>query len=148
MRIPLATVAAVVGLLAAGGLVAAAGPAQAQTLDTQPTAQMNLKPTAKCPQPEIDQMQKVISFVQGQSWSQHPGSVAFLVDPDTDSCRVVLKINKVSSTEQAALEQGGQGRLSIEKTKDYAKPSRLPLLLWIIFGGAGVVFVFVRYGRR
>jgi hypothetical protein len=61
---------------------------------------------------------------------------------------VVLKINKVSSAEQAALQRGGDGRLSIEKTKDYAKPSRLPLLLWVIFGGAGVVFVFVRYGRR
>jgi hypothetical protein len=61
---------------------------------------------------------------------------------------VVLKINKVSSSEQAALERGGEGRLSIEKTKDTAKPSRLPLLLWVLFGGAGVVFVFVRYGRR
>jgi hypothetical protein len=138
-----------VGLMAAAaGLAGSAGPASAQTLETQPTAQMNLKPTAKCPQAEIDQMQKVISFVQGQSWSQHPGSVAFLIDPDTDTCRIVLKINKVSGTERAALEQGGQDRLSIEKTKDYAKPSRLPLLLWIIFGGAGVVFVFIRYGRR
>ncbi len=140
--------AAVVGLLAAAGLVGAARPAPAQTLETQPTAQMNLKPTTKCPQAEIDQMQKVISFVEGQSWSQHPGSVPFQLAPDTDTCRVVLNIGRVSSTEQVALQQGGQGRLSIEKTKDYAKPSRLPLLLWIIFGGAGVVFVFIRFGRR
>ena len=130
-------------------VVAGTGPASAQTLVTTTTAQtINLKPTAKCPETEIDQMQKVISFVQGQSWSQHPGNTAFVLDPDTDTCRVVLKINTVSSIEQAALERGGDGRLSIEKTKDYAKPSRLPLLLWMIFGGAGVVFVFIRYGRR
>jgi len=149
MGIRRATVAGVVGMVAAAGLVAgAAGPAVAQTEVTQPTGPTNLKPTAKCPPAEIAQMQKVIAFVEGQSWSQHPGSVAFLLDPDTETCRVVLKIHKVSSTEQAALEQGGQGRLSIEKTKDYATPSRLPLLLWIVFGGAGVVFVFIRYGRR
>lgn len=152
MRTRIAGVAAVVGIMAAAGLAGGAAgpvrPASAQTEVTQPTGQVNLKPTAKCPQPEIDQMEKVISFVESQSWSQHPGSVAFLLDPDTSTCRVVLKISKVSSTEQAALRQGAGGRLSIEKTKDYAKPSRLPLLLWIIFGGAGVVFIFVRYGRR
>lgn len=140
--------AAVVGLLTVARLAGAPGPASAQTLETQPTGQVDLKPTARCPQAEIDQMQKVISFVESQSWSQHPGSVAFILNPDTSTCRVILKIKKVSSTEQAALRAGGQGRLSIEKTKDYAKPSRLPLLLWLVFGGAGVVFVFVRYGRR
>jgi len=129
-------------------LLGGAGPASAQTLMTQDTTPVNLKPTDKCPQASIDQMQKVIAFVQGQSWSEHPGSMAFLLSPDTTACRVVLKINKVSSVEQAALEKGGEGRLSIQKTKDYAKPSRLPLLLWVIFGGAGVVFVFIRYGRR
>jgi hypothetical protein len=145
----MAIVAGVVGMVAVAGLVGgAAGPASAQTEVTQPAGQMNLKPTAKCPQPEIDQMQKVIAFVEGQTWSQHPGSVAFLLDPDTSTCRVVLKIHKVSGAERAALEQGGGARLTIEKTKDYATPSRLPLLLWIIFGGAGVVFVFIRYGRR
>ena len=137
--------AAAVVLLAA---LAGTGSASAQTLVTTTTAPMNLKPTTKCPQSEIDQMEKVISFVQGQSWAQHPGNTAFLLDPDTSTCRVVMKISKVSSAEQAALERGGDGRLSIEKTKDYAKPSRLPLILWIIFGGAGVVFVFIRYGRR
>ena len=60
----------------------------------------------------------------------------------------MLKINKVSNSEEAALQAGGEGRLAIERTKDNAKPSRLPLLLWVIFGGAGVVFVFIRYGRR
>ena len=138
-------VAAAVVLLV---VLAGTGPASAQTLVTTTTVAINLKPTAKCPQPEIDQMQKVISFVEGLSWSQHPGSTAFQLHPDTSTCRVTLEINKVSSVEQAALQQGGGSRLSIEKTKDYGKPSRLPLLLWIIFGGAGVVFVFIRYGRR
>jgi hypothetical protein len=137
--------AAVAGLVL---LVGGAGPAPAQTLVTQNTTPVNLQPTAKCPQPDIDQLQRVIGFVQGQSWSEHPGSSAFLINPDTAACRVVLKINKVSSSEQVALERGGEGRLAIEKTKDNAKPSRLPLLLWVVFGGAGVVFVFIRYGRR
>ncbi|MDQ1507884.1 MAG: hypothetical protein QOD57_5611 [Actinomycetota bacterium] len=137
-----------VAALAALLLFLAGAPASAQTLTTQPTASVNIKPTDKCPQPEIDQMQKVIGFVEGQSWSEHPGSQGLRIVPDTSTCRVVLKINKVSNIEQASLERGGEGRLSIEKTKDYAKPSRLPLLLWVIFGGAGVAFVFVRYGRR
>jgi hypothetical protein len=147
MRTRVAAMAALL-LFVGGAGIGAGGPASAQTLTTQPTAAVNLKPTDKCPQPEIDQMQKVIGFVEGQSWSEHPGSQGLRIVPDTTTCRVVLKINKVSSAEQAALEHGGDGRLSIEKTKDYAKPSRLPLLLWVVFGGAGVVFVFVRYGRR
>ena len=129
-------------------VLGAAGPAAAQTLTTQNTAPISLKPTDKCPQAEVDRLQRVVTFVQGQSWSEHPGSTAFLLSPDTAACRVVLKINKVSSTERAALERGGEGRLAIEKTKDNAKPSRLPLLLWVVFGGAGLAFVFVRYGRR
>jgi hypothetical protein len=140
--------AAAAVLFALLAVLAGTGPASAQTLETTTTVHVNLKPTAKCPQADIDQMQKVISFVQGQSWSEHPGSTAFLLDPDTNTCKVVLKINKVSTVEQAALEKGGEGRLSIQKTKDYGKPSKLPLILWIIFGGAGVVFVFIRYGRR
>ena len=125
-----------------------AGVASAQTLTTADTKPINLKPTDKCPQSDIDQLQHVITFVESRSWEEHPGSQAFLLNPDVPNCRVVLKINKVSTGEQAALEKGGEGRLSIQKTKDYAKPSKLPLILWVIFGGAGVVFVFIRYGRR
>lgn len=124
------------------------GAAWAQTLTTEDTKPVNLKPTASCPQSEIDRLQQVISFVEGRSWEEQPGSHAFLLSPDTAKCRVVLKINKVSTGERAALEKGGGAELSIEKTKDYAKPSKLPLILWVIFGGAGVVFVFIRYGRR
>ena len=123
------------------------GVASAQTLEANNTT-MNLKPTDKCPQADVDQMQKVITFVQGQSWSEHPGNTAFSISPNTATCQVVLKIHQVTTVEQAALERGGAGRLAIQKTKDYGKPSRLPLLLWVVFGGAGVAFVFVRYGRQ
>jgi hypothetical protein len=136
-------VAAVAALFLLVGL----GPASAQTPAEDP-APIVLAPTEQCPQTGIDQLQRVITFVRGQSWAEHPGNTAFLLNPDTSTCRVVLKINKVSSSEQVALERGGEGRLAIEKTKDNAKPSRLPLLLWVVFGGAGVVFVFIRYGRR
>jgi hypothetical protein len=123
-------------------------PAVAQTATTQDTATIPLKPTAQCPQNDIDQLQRVITFVRGKSWAEKPESTAFAISPDTGACRVVLKINKVSSQEEAALQQGGGGRLSIEKLKDNPKPSRLPLILWVVFGGAGLVFVFARYGRR
>jgi hypothetical protein len=129
-------------------LAIGAGPAAAQTLTTQDTKPFDLKPTAQCAQPEIDKLQRVITFVRSQSWAEQPGDHPFLLNPDTNACRVVLKIGEVSGSEEAALQAGGEGRLSIERTKDNAKPSRLPLLLWVIFGGAGVVFVFVRYGRR
>lgn len=125
-------------------LLLAGGPVSAQTSTTP----FNMEPTEQCPQTDIDRLQRVITFVRSQSWAEDPGNNAFLLNPDTTACRVVLKINKVSSQEEAALEQGGEGLLSIELTRDNAKPSRLPLLLWVIFGGAGVVFVFVRYGRR
>ena len=134
----------VFAIAAVCGLIAAA-PALAQT-ETEGT--IPLTPTHECSQTDIDQLQRVITFVRGKSWAEEPDSTAFAIAPDTANCRVVLKINEVSAGEQAALERGGEGRLSIERTRDNAEPSRLPLLLWIVFGGAGLVFVFVRYGRR
>ena len=128
------------------GLIAAAS-AHAQT-ETQDTSTIPLTPTQGCSQADIDQLQRVITFVRSKSWAEQPEKTAFAIAPDTAACRVVLKINKVSDGEQAALERGGEGRLSIERTKERAEPSRLPLLLWVVFGGAGLVFVFVRYGRR
>ena len=122
--------------------------ASAQTVQAENAPTMSLKPTDKCPQADVDQLEKVITFVQGRSWSEHPGTTAFELSPNTATCQVVLKINKVSTVEETALERGGEGHLAIQKTKDYAKPSRLPLLLWVVFGGAGVVFIFVRYGRQ
>lgn len=128
------------------GLIGMA-PAMAQT-EPEDTSIIPLTPTQGCPQADIDQLQRVITFVRSKSWAEQPDKTAFAIAPDTAACRVVLKINKVSDGEQAALERGGEGRLSIERTKERAQPSRLPLLLWVVFGGAGLVFVFVRYGRR
>lgn len=122
-------------------------PAVAQT-EPQDTSVIPLAPTQECSQADIDQLQRVIAFVRSKSWAEQPDKTAFAIAPDTDTCRVVLKINEVSDGEEAALERGGEGRLSIERTKDRAEPSRLPLLLWVVFGGAGLIFVFVRYGRR
>ncbi len=134
--------------VAALGFFAGVAPTAAQTASTQDGDTVPLKPTEQCPQKDIDQLQRVITFVRSKSWADKPDSTAFAIAPDTATCRVVLRISTVSSQEKAALDQGGEGRLSIEKTRDTAKPSRLPLLLWVVFGGAGLVFVFVRYGRR
>lgn len=125
-----------------------AGASGAQTSTPDDTKPVELRPTTQCPQSDIDQLQRVITFVRGKSWAEDPGGTAFLITPDTATCRVVLKISEVSSTEEAALQAGGEGRLAIERTRDRAKPSRLPLLLWIVLGGAGLVLVFRRYGRR
>jgi hypothetical protein len=142
----IARIGRALAIAAVCGLVAA-GPAAAQT-QTSDTGNIPLTPTHECNQANIDQLQRVITFLRSKSWAEDPGKTAFAIAPDTAACRVVLKISKVSAGEQAALERGGEGRLSIERTKDNAKPSRLPLLLWVVFGGAGLVFVFVRYGRR
>lgn len=138
------------GALAVGamGLTVAITPAVAQAGTVDDTATIPLKPTAQCPQNDINQLQRVITFVRGKSWAEKPESTAISISPDTAACRVVLKINKVSSQEETALQRGGEGRLSIERLKDHPKPSRLPLILWVVFGGSGLVFVFARYGRR
>jgi hypothetical protein len=126
------------------------GAARAQTPSTQDTGPIALTPTAQCPQADIETLQRVITFVKAQSWAEKPRSVGFGLVPDTTACRVVLTIadNKLSNAEKAALRRGGENRLSIEERKDRAEPSRLPLLLWVVFGGAGLVFVYARYGRR
>lgn len=129
-------------------LLVGVGTAAAQSATTGDAGSFNLTPTEHCPQGDIDRLRRVITFVRSESWAEDPGSTSFALNPDTAACRVVLKINEVSSAEQAALERGGEGRLAIEKTKDKAEPSRLPLILWVIFGGAGVLLVFRRYGRR
>ena len=124
--------------------------ASAQTPLTPDTAPIALTPTDRCPQADIDTLQRVIAFVRAQSWAEKPGSTAFLLNPDTSACRVVLTIeeDQLSDAETAALQRGGENRLSIEEQKGRAEASRLPLLLWLVFGGAGLVFVYARYGRR
>jgi hypothetical protein len=139
-------VAAAVALMVLLGIAAAS----AQTPPTPDTTPIALTPTDRCPQADIDTLQRVIAFVRSQSWAEKPGSTAFLLNPDTTACRVVLTIeeNRLSDAETAALQRGGENRLSIEERKDRAEASRLPLLLWVVFGGAGLVFVYARYGRR
>jgi hypothetical protein len=134
--------------LVASLLILGAGTAGAQSSTTADTKPVPLQPTEKCPQADIDSLQRVIAFVRSQSWSEDPGSVAFGINPDVANCRIVLKIGKLSDQEAAALQRGGENRLTVEETKDRSKPSRLPLLLWAVFGGAGLVLIFLRYGRR
>jgi hypothetical protein len=126
------------------------GGASAQTPSTQDTGPIALTPTAQCPQADIDTLQRVITFVRARSWAENRRSIGFGLAPDTTACRVVLTIeeNELSDAERVALQRGGENRLSIEERKDRAKPSRLPLLLWLVFGGAGLVLVYSRYGRR
>lgn len=119
--------------------------AQTSTGDTKP---IPLEPTAACPQAEIETLQRVISFIRSQSWADEPGSTAFVINPDTANCRLILKIPDLSDDEAAALQRGGENRLTIEETKDHGRASRLPLVLWVVFGGAGLILVFRRYGRR
>jgi hypothetical protein len=137
------------GAIAFTILLGTAG-ASAQTPPTADTAPVALTPTDQCPQADIDSLQRVITFVRGQSWAEKPGSTGFRLDPDTSACRVVLMIeeNRLSDAETAALQRRGENRLSIVEEKGRAEPSRLPLLLWVVFGGAGLVFVYARYGRR
>lgn len=129
-------------------VVSWSGPAAAQTSTSADTKRIPLEPTAQCPQGDIDTLQRVISFVQSKSWADDPGSTALRIEPDTDNCRIVLKVPELSDDEAAALQQGGENRLTVEETKDHGKASRVPLVLWVVFGGTGLVLVFLRYGRR
>lgn len=129
-------------------VVSWAGPAVAQTSSPADTKPIPLEPTAQCPQADIDTLQRVISFVRSQSWADDPGSTAFVINPDTANCRIVLKVPELSDDEAAALQRGGENRLTVEETKDRGRASRVPLVLWVVFGGAAVVLVYLRYGRR
>ena len=129
-------------------VVSWAGPAAAQTSTPADTKPIPLAPTAQCPQADIDTLQRVIGFVRSKSWADDPGGTAFVIDPDTANCRIVLKVPELSDDEAAALQRGGENRLTVEETKDHGKASRLPLVLWVVFGGAGLVLVFLRHGRR
>ena len=106
----------VAGAVAFVILLGATG-ASAQTPPTADSAPFPLTPTDRCPQADVDTLQRVISFVRGQSWAEKPGSTGFRLDPDTDACRVVLTIeeNQLSDAETAALQRGGENRLSIEE---------------------------------
>lgn len=109
---------------------------------------MQLKPTATCAQAAVDELEATIEFVRGQTWTDRPGANPLTITPNLDACRVVLHVGQLTDEEEAALEAGGGPRLAIEYRRDWAKPSRLLLYLWVVFGGSGVVWVYLRYGRR
>lgn len=109
---------------------------------------MQLKPTVTCPQDALDELNKTIEFVRGQTWADQPGSIPLTIAPDLSACREVLHVGHLSAEEQAALQAGAGSGLAIEYRRDWARPSRLLLVLWIIFGGSGVIWVYLRYGRR
>lgn len=106
-----------------------------------------LEPTATCPEDAVAELSQTIAFVRGQTWAKEPGSMALNISPDLDACRVVLNIGKISDEEEAALQAGGGSRLAIEQRRDWAKPSRVLLILWVVFGGSGLVWLFRRYAR-
>lgn len=121
-------------------------PGSPQTPDPRPAIQ--LEPTATCPPDAVAELNRAIDFVRGQAWTDRPGSHPLNVSPDLNICRVVLHVGQLSEEEEAALQAGAGSRLAIEYRRDWAKPSRLLLILWIVFGGSGVIWVYRRYGRR
>ncbi len=66
--------------------------------------------------------------------------------PDTTTCRVVLRIDHLTPEERSALATGAGSRLVIQNVKDYRRPSRLPLFLWVILGGSGLIWLYRRTG--
>jgi hypothetical protein len=106
-----------------------------------------LSPTAACPQDALDELDKAIEFVRGRTWTDRPEGHALNIAPDVNLCRVVLHIGDLSHEEEAALQAGAGSRLAIEYRRDWARPSRLLLILWIVFGGSGVIWVYRHYYR-
>jgi hypothetical protein len=139
----------VVLLLALGsgqGLALAADP---PVSDPQATASagMQLQPTAACPQDAIDELNQAIEFVRGRTWTDQPEGRALNIAPDVDTCRIVVHIGELSPEEEVALQAGAGSRLAIEYRRDWARPSRVLLILWIVFGGSAVIWVYRHYYR-
>jgi hypothetical protein len=109
---------------------------------------LDLEPTATCTHDAVEELNRAIEFVRGQTWADQPGNNPLNIAPDLDSCRVVLHVGRLSDQEEAALQAGAGSRLAIEYRRDWARASRLPLILWVVFGGAGLTWTYRRYGRR
>ena len=112
-----------------------------------PASATTFEPTATCPRDAVDELSRTIEFVRGQTWTDRPWSNPLTLRPDLNACRVVLNVGRLSDQEETALQAGAGPRLSIEYRRDWARPSRLLTVLWVVFGGAGVVWVYRRYAR-
>lgn len=111
------------------------------------TAAPPLAPTATCPAAAVAELGRTIDFVQGQTWTDQPQKMALNISPDLNACRVVLNVGHLSAKDEAALEAGAGPRLSIEHRKDFGRPSRVLLILWVIFGGSGLIWLYRRTAR-
>lgn len=111
------------------------------------SAAPQLDPTATCPADAVAELSRTIDFVRGQTWTDQPQKMALNISPDLNACRVVLTIGKLTTAEEAALQAGGGSRLAIEHRRDFARPSRILLILWVVFGGSGLIWMWRRYGR-
>jgi hypothetical protein len=131
---------AILAIESVGPLALAAG-AQTRPGDSK---QLHLTPTATCPQPDLDELTRAVNFVQAQTWTKNPDSTGFEIAPDTTACQVVLRINHLNPDERTALTTGAGPRLVIKGMRDPPRPSRLPLFLWVIFGGSGLIWLFRR----
>jgi hypothetical protein len=110
--------------------------------------EMSLRPTSTCPQPAVDEINKAIHFIQGETWADRPGATPVNIVPDLIACQVTLNVGHLSKHEESALEAGAGPRLSIVQRHDWAKPSRVLLILWIVFGGSGLIWLWRRYLRQ
>jgi hypothetical protein len=128
-------------------LALALAAAVAVALSTGPAAALELEPTTTCPPEAVEELGRAIEFVRSQTWAAQPGSSALNIAPDLDACRVVLHVGSLGPEEEAALLAGAGPRLTIEYRRDWARSSRLPLLLWVIFGGSAVLWTYRRYAR-
>jgi len=111
------------------------------------TAAPQLAPTATCPADAVAELGRTIDFVQGQTWTDQPQKMALNISPDLNACRVVLNVGHLSAKDEAALEAGAGPRLAIEHRKDFGRPSRTLLILWVIFGGSGLIWLYRRTAR-
>jgi hypothetical protein len=96
----------------------------------------------------LDEINKAIHFIQGETWADRPGATPVNIVPDLIACQVTLNVGHLSKHEESALEAGAGPRLSIVQRHDWAKPSRVLLILWIVFGGSGLIWLWRRYLRQ
>lgn len=125
----------------ASGLLALGGPSLAAETP-------QFAPTATCPPDAVAELRRTIDFVRAQTWTEQPGKTALNISPDLNACRVVLNVGQLSAEEEAALQAGAGSRLAIEYRRDWARPSRVLLILWIVFGGSGLIWMYRHYARR